>query len=183
MHNWRDGQISELGESRSFEVVRLRKGTLEGASPEQDTAFKRELSELGRRVSGAQAKLAETKLRMDGIVAALKESTVSDPAIRAEARRLRRASAALNEKLSGNKRRGLLNDPGPISIERRLSVARLGVRWSTYGPTKLHRESMGIAKEGFAALRTALDQLVGTDLPALEKRLEEAGVPWSAGRK
>ena len=85
--------------------------------------------------------------------------------------------------VDGNERRDLLNDPGPIAIERRLDVVYMGNRWSTYGPTPTHIRSFEIAKAALAELKTALDQLVGSDLPALEKQLDAAGVPWSVGRK
>jgi hypothetical protein len=52
----------------------------------------------------------------------------------------------------------------------------------THGPTGTHREQYRIARRLFGGLYPDLQQLVETDLPALEARLEEAGVPWTTGR-
>ena len=46
-----------------------------------------------------------------------------------------------------------------------------------HGPTETHREQYRIARRLFGGLYPDLQQLVETDLPALEARLEEAGVP------
>jgi hypothetical protein len=46
----------------------------------------------------------------------------------------------------------------------------------------MHREVFAIAKRELADLKRDLNRLVETDLPALERRLDEAGVPWTPGR-
>jgi hypothetical protein len=42
--------------------------------------------------------------------------------------------------------------------------------------------SYDIARRGLTELQAELDQLMGEDLPALERRLDAAGVPWTSGR-
>jgi len=90
--------------------------------------------------------------------------------------------ADLRERLFGNPRRDMANDSGPISVARRLEVVQFGTEYSLDGPTAMHREVFGIAKRAYAELRDELNQLVTTDLPALEKQLEDVGVPWTPGR-
>ena len=177
-----DGRITDLGQSQRFDVVPLRKGTLKGAPLEVVSAFKQELAEMKRVVSGAVATIKETKTRLGGMRRALAVSTV-EPALYDTLRDLTTRLDALEQRLSGNRRRNLANDPGPVSIARRLRVAHMGNRHSNYGPTPTHKQSLEIAKAAFTALSTELKQLVGTDLPALEEKLESAGVPWSAGRR
>ena len=61
-------------------------------------------------------------------------------------------------------------------------VVAMGSRLSAYGPTPHHLESFRLAEEEFAAIRDGLNQVVRVDLPALEEKLEAAGVPWTPGR-
>jgi hypothetical protein len=61
-------------------------------------------------------------------------------------------------------------------------VAQYGNNYSTYGPTPTHRRSLEIAQEEFAAAQKELDRIFDDDLPALEKKLDAAGVPWTPGR-
>jgi hypothetical protein len=42
--------------------------------------------------------------------------------------------------------------------------------------------SFELAEKGFAEMSVELDRLLGQELPALEKKLDEAGVPWTPGR-
>ena len=177
-----DGKVIDLGQAQAFEVVPLRRTTLSGAPLGEVTAFKREVAALDRAVSGARAKLKETKARLEGIRKALRRSTVGDPAIDEAVRDLGLRLGALELALVGDERRGRMNADGPVSIQRRLSVAYMGVRWSTYGATPTHRESLAIAKTAFAGFQAAMDQLVRVDLPNFEQQLQAAGVPWSPGR-
>ena len=44
------------------------------------------------------------------------------------------------------------------------------------------RKSLSIAQEELAEVKVKLRQLVETDIPAFEAKLEAAGVPWTQGR-
>ena len=46
----------------------------------------------------------------------------------------------------------------------------------------MHRRAFEIAGEEFDELEPKIRQLLEVDLPALEAKMEEAGVPWSPGR-
>ena len=59
----------------------------------------------------------------------------------------------------------------------------MGNRWSTYGPTPTHRESLRIARQGLSDVSDAMERLYETDLPRLRERLDAAGVPWTPGRR
>jgi hypothetical protein len=46
----------------------------------------------------------------------------------------------------------------------------------------MHRRNFEIASQEFAALEPKMRQLLEVELPVLEAKMEEAGVPWSPGR-
>lgn len=59
----------------------------------------------------------------------------------------------------------------------------VGGQWSnTSTPTGTQRDQLELASDLFGAMVEDLRQLVDVDLPELEERLEEAGVPWTPGR-
>ena len=78
--------------------------------------------------------------------------------------------------------RDLAGDPGPVSVNRRIMVARFGTSFSTYGPSPMHEQSLEIAEQGFAGIKSALDRIFDTDMPALRQAMDDAGVPWTPGR-
>ena len=137
---------------------------------------------MERAIGGAYSAVEETAKRLEPIREALMRSTVGDQSLDDEVRQLERRLHELRLRLVGDRRRDRAGDRGPISITRRLNVVVEGTHASTYGPTPTHRESFEIAGDEFAELRRELDRLIGVDLPALEKRLEAAGVPWTPGR-
>jgi len=177
-----DGVLTDLGRSESFEVVPLRDGgALPGASPDDVVAFTRELDAVRRDFGAARSLLAETEKRVGGITEALSEST-ADPGLEDRVRALERRILDLRERLVGNEQRRRYGDPGPVSIERRLDVVLVGNLFSTYGPTPTQLESLALARTGLSEVGAELDRLLGTELPDLERRLDEAGVPWTPGR-
>jgi hypothetical protein len=177
-----DGKVTDLGLSQTFEVVPMREGTLPGAPLHQVAAFFEELSAMKLAVASAQAAIGDTLKRVGGIKEVLDRSTVGDTSLDDEARALEQRLWDLRDRLSGHRQRRRMGDSGPVSIARRLEVAGMGTRSSTYGPTPTHRRSLEIAEEQFAEVRRDLDRLIRTELPALETKLDAAGVPWTPGR-
>ena len=174
--------MTDLGVSQTFEVVLMQEGTLDAAPPDQVVAFLKELSELQREVQGANSAVRGALERVGAIRETLMRSTASDPSLGEEVRSLEQRLNDFSLKLNGERSRGMMGDPGPVSIDARINVASMGNRLSTYGPTPTHRRSVEIAEREFDALRPEIDRLIDVDLPALEKQLDEAGVPWTPGR-
>ncbi|MEM7354202.1 MAG: glycosyl hydrolase, partial [Acidobacteriota bacterium] len=177
-----DGEITDLGEPRTFEVVPLRDPVLPGMEPGEMVAAMREITELQRAASGADAAIEETATRLRAIKEVLMRSTVGDTALDTEVRTLEARLADLNEALNGNEQQGDLGEPTPPSVNGRLGTVGFGNRLSAYGPTPHHLESLRIAEEALGTIRQDLNQLIRVDLPALEEKLEAAGVPWTPGR-
>jgi len=179
---WRvDGQLTELGAPRTFEVVPMRQRGLAGASPEEVSAFSLRLDNLNREITGAgaaiQTLLTET--------AAIKETLLRSQAPRAlreQARSIELELLDMQQLLQGNETRSLYSEEGPVSISQRLQVALLGTFRSTYGPTPTHLRMVKIAESEFGDLRTRLERIGDSNLPALRRELDAAGVPWTPGR-
>ena len=176
------GVVSELGQSQSFDVVPLRERSQPGASPAEVVAFGRELAELSRRMDGADAAIEAALQRVGAIRESLMRSTASDVSLGDEARALELGLEEMNEQLNGNQTRDSAGDPGPVSIAARVNVAWSGNFLSTYGPTPTHLRSVEIAQSQLVELSDRLDAILTVDLPALEEKLEAAGVPWTPGR-
>ncbi len=176
-----DGVVTDLGESQTFEVVPLRKGTLPGASPADAAAFLAEVADLDRLIQGAGALIGETGHRIEGMRDALLRSSLDDPLLLQQVDALRRRLAGIQMELSGDATRRRYGDDGPVPVTGRITVVKRITGASTYGPTPTARTSLDLARRQFEAVRADLTQLVETDLPALEKRLQAAGAPWTPG--
>ena len=176
-----NGQLSELDSVQTFEVVQMREPGLKGASPEQVVAFTRELDDLNRQIQGAVVALENLLIETSAIKQTLLRSSATE-ALRKTVRSLELELMNLQELIKGNTARDLYGDPGPVSINQRLDVAMLGTFRSTYGPTPTHARSLAIALSDFSEVKARLQEIHDTELPALRRQLDEAGVPWTPGR-
>ncbi|NNK33344.1 MAG: glycosyl hydrolase [Xanthomonadales bacterium] len=176
-----NGVLTPLGEPQPFLVKPLRERGLPGASAEEVVAFSLRLDRVNREVRGAVSSVSALLTETGAVKETLIRSRAPD-ALRDEARRLELELLALQQKLNGNEKRDLYADDGPMSISDRVGVAMFGTFRSTYGPTPTHLRAMEIAEAEFASVRADLNRIHDTDLPALRRSLDEAGVPWTPGR-
>ncbi len=179
-----DGVVTDLGEKQGFEVVPMRSRGLPGAEPAEVAAFLRQLAETQRVVQATHTVFHDTEEKLSAMRGALTRSMVPGNALDDEVREIEARVVALHDRLAGNDRRDdEYADPGPVTVLRRLGVVSLGNFLSTYGPTPMHRRQFEIAQEEFAELHAAFERILSDEMPALERRLDEAGVPWSPGRQ
>lgn len=177
-----DGQTTVLAGPLSFEVERMRPGALPGAEPAAVAAFWARLAATQRAASGALQAVKDAFARTKALRTALERSREAPERLDAELAAIERELHAVDEALAGNRSRSSIGEDDPPTLVRRLQVASLGTRESTYGPTPTHRRSLEIAESEYRKLRGRLNELLEQRLPAFERRLEEAGGPWTAGR-
>jgi len=178
-----EGRLTQIAGPESFEVKRMRTGTLEGATPAERTAFMKELAEAYRVLQGVEKIVESAAERLASIKRALLLSTVDGTELDDEARRLEQRVFGFRRVIDGNEQKDDMGEPTVPSIGNRLGVAFIGNYWSTYGPTPTHERSLEIGLEQLGEVAAKVERLVEVDLPALEDRLEKAGVPWTTGRK
>jgi hypothetical protein len=151
-------------------------------TPDEVESLKQDYASVQRSLGATNRILTDTRTRLKAIRETLDRSTIGDSDFGDQVRDMEKRIAAMGERLSGNSRRGRANDPGPVSISRRLGVVGMGIRMSLQGPTTQHRNVYDSAKADFGTVKSELSRLVETELPALERRLDEAGLPWTPGR-
>ncbi len=176
-----DGVVTALAEPQSFDVVRMREGTLDGAEPAETVAFWKRLSAMQRRVSAANQVISEAREKVDALGAALAGSTAPAGELDAELHAVSQRLYAIEEELQGKQSLSELNEPQGPTISQRLFVAMIGTGRSTYGPTPTHERSLEIAEQQFDEVRADLNRLVEQRIPALEDALFDAGAPWTPG--
>jgi hypothetical protein len=176
-----NGVLNDLGQEQSFDVVPTVERGQPGASPDVVVAFNLRVDDLRRQVQGAGSSVAATLTELGAIKATLLRSG-APAALHEEAHRLEVEFKTLKDLMGGNERRDNYNDIGPVPISARITHALMGTYRSTYGPTPDHVRSIEIAESGFADVRSRMDRVIDTDLPALRARLDEHGVPWTPGR-
>ena len=176
-----NGVLKETGQQTAIRVKAMRQNALATASPAEVVAFGQRLDNLKRQATGAQSVIKSLQKELAAIKQTLLRSTAGKD-LRSQARTLELELVDLSYHLSGDEVRDFAGDPGPVSVQRRTMVAQLGTSFSTYGATDTHLRSVEIGEQKFAGIKTALDRIIDTDMPALRNAMDEAGVPWTPGR-
>jgi hypothetical protein len=120
--------------------------------------------------------------RIEYLEKALARSKTAPGDLDTELEALKQRLYEVDHALSGNRSIQNMGEASSPTISRRLRTASSSDGRSDYGPTAMHRRNFEIASQEFSALEPKLRQLLEVDLPALEAKMEEAGVPWSPGR-
>jgi hypothetical protein len=176
-----NGVLQDTGQQSSIHVKMMRQNSLASASPEEVMNFSRRLDNLVRAGMGADAAMKALLTELGAIKETLPRSGASDE-LRSRARAMELEVLDLQISLTGDEKRDLAGDPGPVSVARRIDVVQLGTSFSTYGPTPMHEQNLEIGEQDFASVKAALKRIFETELPALRKALDNADVPWTPGR-
>jgi photosystem II stability/assembly factor-like uncharacterized protein len=177
-----DGDVEALSEALEFEVVRVLPGSLDGTSPTMTTAFLRDVAELRRAVTAASEALELGFEQVEILGRALARSTVPPGTLDSELETIRQRLYDLDQALAGNRSVAAFGHPQTPNVARRLRVATITDGQSDYGPTATHRRSYEIAAAEFEVILPELSEILEVELPALERKMEAARVPWSPGR-
>ncbi|MGI9244381.1 MAG: glycosyl hydrolase, partial [Verrucomicrobiales bacterium] len=175
------GELTPLGEPRSFEVVRPNQGTLKQASPAEIVSYYKRAGKLIGSVRAASGRLSEALEQIEEVQSALKRTATRDLALAASARSIELSLLEIKEQLSGNTIPEKYSESTVPSISDRAYYAVSG-RGGTYGPTKTNRRDLSIAASEFKNVEKELRVLLEKALPSLFEKLEAAGVPWTKGR-
>jgi photosystem II stability/assembly factor-like uncharacterized protein len=177
-----EGETTALAGPVSFEVERMRAGALPGSSPEEAVAFWERLAAAQRVHTAATAATDQAFERTTSLGQALGRSRAAPNSLDAELHALDQELHDIDEALGGNRSRRVVGEPTVHAISHRLRAVSSGTRLSTYGPTATHRRSLEIAEGELEDVRQRLNALLVERLPALERKLQEAGAPWTPGQ-
>ncbi|MCP4611205.1 MAG: glycosyl hydrolase [Planctomycetes bacterium] len=174
-------EVTSLGEPQTVIVVPMISPSLPVQDREEVLEFYKTAGELQRAIRGASGKTNEVLTQLVEIKQVLKQSDKGTPQLLDEARKMELELKDIRELLIGNTTKSRYDEPERLSIMRRASSAMNAMR-STYGPTLTHRQDFEIAQDEFESVLGQIKELIEIDLVNLQKKLEEAGLPWTSGR-
>jgi hypothetical protein len=181
MHERIDGQLNDLNQQQSFEVVSIREPTLPGGTQAQRIEFQAQVSEMRRAVGGTLKSLEETLAEIGAIKDTLQHST-ANMRLYSDALSIERGIIGQRDRLSGNQTRGEFSVNRPVPINSRLSHAAYSPNTSAHAPTETQRNSLRIAQNIYGEINLELTHLVDVEYAALRRSLDDASVPWTPGR-
>jgi photosystem II stability/assembly factor-like uncharacterized protein len=176
-----DGELTDLEQRQTFEVVSIREPTLPGSTQQQRIAFSRQTDEMRRAVDGTIKSLDEILLQLVAIEEALENST-ANMRIYETANALQQQLMQQRDRLAGNETRSSYSVGGPLSVNARLQHAAYNPNANAYGPTQTQAASLAIAQSAYTEISAELTRLIDAEYAELRSALDAAGVPWTPGR-
>ena len=178
-----DGETKELVPPVEFEVVPLG---WDAVTPEQRVVFAEfngQVAKLQRVVLAAQRMVSQSKEQLEFVQRMIEAVPTLDPALAKEARDLALKLEDLSEKFTGDPTKPRRNEPAMPGMLDRLQTVIGGSYGVSTGPTNTHRRLFALVNEEYTTVEAQLRQLLETDIPVFHQKLEEAGAPWTPGRK
>jgi hypothetical protein len=176
-----DGVVTELSGPVSFEVTRLREGTLPAADPEAVVAFWRRVDDLRRQTTAVSQLLPKLEKRVAELDEARARTLSSAGELDEPMAQIANELYEIKRELGGTPEAYVVLELETTTVANRLDFVVTGTSFSTYGPTPSHVEAMDLAEEQFAAVKSRLVRLTEEAIPAFERSLVEAGAPWVPG--
>jgi photosystem II stability/assembly factor-like uncharacterized protein len=177
-----EGNVTEVLPKVEFEIEPLTFGDTTEINRQAILDFSKQVLKLANAVNAATQQASEASEHLSAIEALTQSAAEVDPGLWKEIRALQVRLLDVQEKFSGDSTRPRRNEDTMPGLSGRLANAMMGAMGSTNGPTGTHRRQYEIAGEEFDATMVELNQLLGTDIPALLKRLDDLGAPWTPGR-
>lgn len=178
-----EGKLTQLVPPTPFTVEPLGMSGLSASDRDRVLAFQMETAKLQRAVMGAYRVLQDSIEQVQYMRRAIEISPSVDPKLLLEARQLELKLQDLSERFTGDPTRPKRNEPGMPGIVGRVQTVVSGHWNATCGPTNTHRKSYDIAAQEFSEVLGSLRQVVQREVPALGRKLEAAGAPWTPGRR
>lgn len=171
-----NNQLTQLGETQSFQLKELDNSPELTDDRDQLLAFQQQLSELQRKVIIASAQVKQ----LDNKIAYLKKAFTQTPkATDADYQAVRKIELelfALKRMLNGDNTIAARQEATPWSVSQRVGRIFFNVIESQSAVTQNHRQSLTIAEQEFATAEQKRQQIV-TELSELAGKLEQLGMP------
>jgi hypothetical protein len=166
---------------QTFNVKGLNNQTLVAKNPEELKAFRAEVAELNRKVSGAGRLMNETKDELDLIEKALIEYPNTDLSLLQETRALKLIYDECTLAMWGDKIKEKHEFEFEPSISSRLGMVEYQLYDNTSGVTKTHRANKEVAEEQYNAMRAKLNDAIKR-LESLQAKLDAMNVPYTKSK-
>ncbi|WP_374764373.1 glycosyl hydrolase [Yunchengibacter salinarum] len=177
----RGGELTPMGDSRSFDLTPLDRGGLVTDDRAGLKAFQQKTAALSRALDGARGMIDDLDSRLKHLGKALTRTPEAGEASFKAHQGLRDRLTAIDRAVNGDSVIAGTNEPVPFSIRQRVQSIVFGHWYSQQPVTDLHRQAHDIARAELTGELARLEEL-SADLAAFEARMNAMGAPWTPGR-
>ena len=181
MSRFDNGKWFEVGNTQTFTCHPLKEGALPGADHQKLLAFNKQVAELIRAVSGADAYRSALTDKIPFLTKAVMETAGLPESTYSTVKSIEEKLKVLNRRLNGDGLRANYEGAAPTSLRSRVEIIT-GSLWSTTSdPTTTFYDLFKTASGEFSDVLESLKS-VGREVEQVEASLETYGSPYTPGR-
>jgi ABC-type polar amino acid transport system ATPase subunit len=178
----KNGTTEELVAKTAFEVKVLNNQTLVAKNPQELAAFRAEVSELNRKVSGAGRLMGETNEEIELMEKALINYPNTDMSLLKEIKELKTLMYDCNILMNGDGVRTAHEFEAAPSIQSRLGMVEYQLYDNTAGVSNTHKANKAIVEAEYAELRGKLDEVIKR-VQVLQSKLDAVAIPYTKSKE
>jgi hypothetical protein len=178
----KNGTAEELITKTAFEVKALNNQTLVAKNPQELAAFRSEVAELNRKVSGANRLMDETKDEIDLMEKALMSYPNTDMSLLKEIKELKTIMYDCNTLMNGDGVRAAHEFEVAPSIQSRLGMVEYQLYDNTAGVSNMHKANKAIVEAEYAELRGKLDEVIKR-VQVMQSKLDAVAIPYTKSKE
>jgi photosystem II stability/assembly factor-like uncharacterized protein len=144
--------------------------------------FENKASKLQRTILGALNVLNDSRTRVGLLKTTLMQTSQATPELYQRLLDIQERLTILHREFTGDEVAARYNENGPPTLLGYVDAMTQGFWSSTASPTGIEQKAYDIAADEFTTLYGSLRQMVETEMPKLDKELDQLGAPWTPGR-
>ncbi len=178
-----DGEITELVGATPLAIEPLGFEDFSEPDRAEIVQFCRQASKLAIAVNAASSLADQAEEQLDAMEQLVESTPELDLTMLNDIRAVKTGLADVMEKFNGDPTRTRRNESDYPGFAGRISTMMFGAMGSYEGPTGTHRSQYDIIDAEFSEALVTLREILDSDIPGLQQKLDEAGAPWTPGRK
>lgn len=171
-----NGKYKLLDGPIDFDVNSIRDGVLKGADYETYNSYRNEFTKLQSDLAMANKMMSENSKILNAYKMSVNKSLSIPGTLSVDLADAEKTLLELQAQIQGNSSRSEIGERNPPSIQTHLRAAGSGMR-TTYGPTGLHKKSLGIASKMLSDLMPRITMLRNQKLPLIKSKLNKMNAP------
>ena len=170
------GGVNELTKSKTFDVKRIRENVLKNPLNSKIDEFILELNKFEIEYSVMISNYIKSKKKQSSFNNTLRFIKNIDSDLLNKLNELNDQMNLIDVLLYGNKSKKEIMENDISLVSERISIAKRGFYGNSYGPTKQHMDSFGIAKDQWDSILPRVEKFIKA-VGVLSNDLEQLGAP------
>tara|TARA_B100001287_G_C22583432_1_gene482079 strand:- start:172 stop:1044 length:873 start_codon:yes stop_codon:yes gene_type:complete len=170
------GLTKKLSEKKSFELKSIYESTLKGTSFADYNKYVDDYFKTYNEVESIEHNLKAIDKKVNSLKTAIENTPIKTKELVSDFHNLKNSLLLIKRRVFGNESKTEIGEKNLPSLFNRIRVASQGLS-SSYGPTKLHLESLNIAKLMNQDIKPLINDLLNKKINLLENKIKAVGGP------